>query len=241
MTKVLVSGCSISAGSGFPLEKSEPRLWCNQVAEKLNANLTNVSVPGYDNPGIFLNALERFTEENYDLILIQFSGFDRIVVSPNIHGRILISSIHHLSNIDRWKDWFDKKDYQNFVKTFVLLNRGMEHWCRLINIILSLQNLRKKLNLNIRFINGLLPWDRPLFDGGHSDFLWNCFDLDKLPDHDIKRFTEQIHKQIQFIDLDLWINPFDSFASHVLDRAPLDDHAGYKSHDLYTDIVMNSL
>lgn len=237
--KILVAGCSISAGTGFPLEINEPGLWCNQISNKMNAQLTNVSIPGYDNPGIFLNALEKFTTDHYDLILIQFSGFNRLVLSPNIHGRILITNTP--TNLSLWGEWFDQKEFHNLQKTLTLVNGGMEHWNRLIRIIFSLQNLRKKLGLNLKIINGLIPWDQSLFAGKDSKFLWEYFDLDRLPDTDIEKFKDQVRKQIQKIDLDLWINPFESLLDLQIDAAPLDNHPGWKSHDRYTEAILKSI
>jgi hypothetical protein len=238
--EILVSGCSISAGFGFPCGKNEPKLWCNQVAAHYGANLTNVSIPGYDNTGIFLNALREFSKKKYDLILLQLTSFNRIVVSPNVNGRINVVNSSFIPD-EHWKDWIDSTDFKVFQRMLININGGLEHWDRLMNLLISTQNLSKELNLNVKFINGLLTWDRGLFENRKSTFLETYFNFDQHTDFEIDRTKEKIAQDLLQLDLDLWINPFDSFSQTQIDNAPLDSHPGEKSHDLYASTVLKSL
>ena len=78
--KILVSGCSLTAGWGFDGGPESPEIWPNILAQKLNAEITNVGRSGYDNTGIFLNALEKCTASKYDLVLLQITRLNRVVV-----------------------------------------------------------------------------------------------------------------------------------------------------------------
>jgi hypothetical protein len=235
MRKLLVSGCSLSSGFGFTDTNIE-RSWPNQLAERIDATLTNVAVPGYDNPGIFISAIEQLTQQDFDICLIQLSSIDRIVLSPNWNGRKLTTNLN-MSN-----GFLSKKQYQSFYKSFLLLNQHAEHWNKLLKIIHSVQHLNKQ-GKYVRFVNGLLDWDQELFaDPCKSKFLDRLIDIDNICDEDIKKLRTLVYNQARLINLDFFINPFNNFRKIRIDSISSDDtHPGVKSHDLYTDLIFNYL
>ena len=236
--KILVSGCSFSTGHGLASSLDDPRIWPNLLGKKLNADVINVAVPGYDNPGIFLNAVQELTTNAYDLILIQATALGRLVVSPNMHSRILLTAP---LNADLWKGRISKGDYENFQRTLIMINQYSEHWHRLKNIIFTVQNLVAK-GYNIKFVNGLLEWDRDFFDHDRSEFLDLILDVDDLPDEDIQLGTEIINRDKKQINLDLWVNPFESLRSLQIDHASeTDRHPGIKSQALFSEFIFNHL
>jgi len=242
--KILVAGDSIPYGYGFPLEKNEPSIWPNRLATFLEAELTNVSIPGYDNTGIFINAMSELLTTKYDLILIQLSSLDRIVLSPNVHTRINITN----ETVDSLKNkmsamaipQFSKNQLSYFHKIFFELNGKYEHWERLIRIIYSIQSLAKQGH-NIRIINGLIDWNHDFFTNRDSQYAKQILNYDSLPDNDIEIGLEQIQQQVKEIDLSLWLNPFENFYKIQIDRAPLDGHPGSSSHKIYTDMILKNL
>lgn len=244
MEKILVSGCSISYGSGFPLEKNEPTLWPNRLATLLGAEVTNVSVPGYDNQGIFLNAVTELLTKKYDLILVQLTGFDRIVLTPNMHQQVPMANItpnflHKIiSNMHIAQ--FSQDQLSLFIKIYLELNGKYEHWQRLFKIICSLQQLKKQ-GYNIHIINGLLDWNHDFFTNRDSQYAKQIINYDSLPDNDIEVGLIQLQQQIKEIDLSLWISPFENFVKLQVDTAPLDGHPGSSSHKIYTNLILNKL
>jgi hypothetical protein len=236
--KILVAGCSFSVGSGFADSLQDPRIWANLLGKKLNANVTNVAVPGYDNTGIFLNAVSEFTSTQYDLILIQVTSLNRIVVSPNIHGTVGLTTGLLFS---KWAERIDKNNYKNFCQTLVLVNQDFEHWKRLMNIIVTVQNLVNK-GYNIKFVNGLLNWTSDFFDKDRSKFGDQILDVDSLPDEDINFGVEILKHNKEKINLDLWINPFNSFSKIKVDAASsTDPHPGVKSQQIFSELIFNYL
>jgi hypothetical protein len=244
MKKILVSGDSISYGYGFPLEKNEPTLWPNQLSKLLDANVTNISIPGYDNTGIFINTLAELFTNKYDLVLIQLTNLDRVCLSPNMHTRINIinTDINSLSNklSTTTNSRFSKDQISYFHKILLELNGKYEHWQRLVGILCTIQQLVKQGH-NIRIINGMLDWSEDFFSNMHSQYAKTILNYNNLPDDDINAGLEKIYRQIQDIDLSIWINPFKSFANVAVDDAPLDDHPGSRSHAIYTKMILNNL
>jgi len=236
--KILVAGCSFSVGYGFADSLRDSRIWPNLLGKKLNADVTNVSVPGYDNTGIFLNAISELTANTYDLILIQITSINRIVVSPNIHSKIGLTT---LLNFDLWKDRIDKKNYTAFCQTLVSVNQDFEHWTRLMNIIITVQNLVSNGH-KIKFVNGLLDWNTDFFNKDRSKFGDQILNVDDLPDEDIKHGVELLNHDKRKINLDLWVNPIDSFSKLKVDSASItDNHPGIKSQEIFSELVFNHL
>jgi hypothetical protein len=236
--KILVAGCSFSVGYGFAESLQDLRIWPNLLGKKLNAEVTNVGIPGYDNTGIFLNAISELTTNNYDLVLIQITSINRIVVSPNIHSKIGLTT---LLNFDLWKDRIDKNNYTHFCQTLASVNQDFEHWKRLINIIVTIQNLVNN-GYNIKFVNGLLGWTTDFFNKDRSKFGDQILNVDDLPDQDIKHGVQILNRDKQKINLDLWINPIDSFSKLQVDTAsPTDKHPGIKSQEIFSELIFNHL
>jgi hypothetical protein len=233
--KLLVSGCSFSSGYGF--ESLPEKNWASQVAEQLGATLKNVACTGYDNTGICLNFLEQITKEDFDICLLQITSIDRVILSPNWNGAQLVSSMLNISN-----GFLSNLEYQHWFKKFALLNQHSEHWQRLLKFIHIVQNLSNQ-GKYIRFVNGLLDWDKELFNNPkESKFLNRLIDIDQLQDSDIPRLRKLVHSQTKSIDLNLWINPFNNFDQLRVDRiANEDPHPGLKSHDLYAKLITNYL
>ena len=121
----------------------------------------------------------------------------------------------------------------------MLLNQQNEHWIRLLKIVSIIQNLVNQ-GKYIRFINGLLNWDQELFSNpSQSVFLDRLIDVDYLSDEDIDKLRSFVYNQTKCIDLNLWINPFNSFTAMKIDNINL--HPGIKSHTLYADLIFNYL
>ena len=238
--KILIVGCSLSYGSGFPLEVNDPQIWPNQLKKKLKSSITNISVPGYDNTGIFLNAADEMFKNHYNLVLVQLSVLNRVVVSPNMHGRILVSQPN--INYSSWTALINKQEYNKFFQIFYKFNGNFEHWLRLVKIITTLENIAKATNQNLKFINGMLNWDQEFFNNYESKFANELIDADSLPDSDIATGLKIINKEKEKINLDLWIDPYRSLYNQKVDDVSIsDDHPGPASHTLYTDIILKNL
>ena len=235
--RLLVGGCSFSSGWGFTSATIDQN-WPNLLSKKLDADLVNVSETGYDNPGIFLNILEQLTRTDFDLCLFQVTALNRIIISPNVHGHRLFPFPQANISNGRLSDG----EYAFMTKKFVIVNQDIEHWNRLFKIITTVQNLNKQ-GKNIKFVNGLLHWDRNFFsDPEKSNFIKTTIDSDNLPDEDIVKFTQVLYNQAQTIDLTTWVNPFGSLKKLSVDFiSPGDLHPGLESHRIFADTIYKGI
>lgn len=234
--RLLVGGCSLSSGWGFTSDNID-QTWPNLLSKKLDAQLTNVSKAGYDNTGIFLNLMEQLTSTDFDLCLFQVTAMNRIVISPNAWGCRLFNPLENIS-----EGILSDPEYSFMAKKFLLINQDIEHWNRLFKIITIIQDLIKQ-GKQIKFINGLLHWDKCFFTNPeNSKFIKNTIVAENLPDEDIVKFTKILYNQSQSIDLINWINPFTSLKNLSVDYISVNDsHPGLQSHKIFADIIFKGI
>jgi hypothetical protein len=126
--KILICGCSFSSGWGFAENIKDKNIWPNLVAKNLNATVTNLSVAGCDNIEIFLNTLTAIQEQKFDRIIVQWTSFDRIIVTPASEHYTMITNDNPCSDISN-------ADYAKFYKVFLELNGMQAHWNRFYKIV----------------------------------------------------------------------------------------------------------
>lgn len=225
--KLLVVGCSFSSGWGFDKEKDNPDIWPNL----LNADVTNLSVTGTDNTGIFLNTLLA-DPDKFDCVVVQWTGLDRVILG------------HSMINYDNPLPTLPDAEYRQFYKSFLLLNKRLHHLTRFCQMITYLQKYK-----NIYFVNGLLDWNKDVFDINRpwykvadNKFLRSVVDVDQLTDNQIQEVWAGLKNQLSNIDLTRWINPFKSMQSIRSDQiSDVDLHPGILSHQQYAELIRNKI
>jgi len=233
--KILISGCSFSAGYGFPNEIDDEHIWPNLLGKRLGADVTNISRSGNTNVGIFLDALKEFTTNKYDLILLQTAQPFRIVLSRKFGNAWAVSEDNPNSYL------IDDTSYRTFHKVFATLNQGHEHWHQLMNIIVSVQNLVKQ-GYNIRFVNVGIDWNQEFFNHRNSQFARDLVDFDSLPDDQIAEAFNILDHDKKLINLDLWISPLERLWNLKVDTISEEfPSAGIKTHVLCTNIIYDQL
>ena len=158
MKKILVSGSSVAAGTGFSKEIIDPDTWPNQLKKKLDCNLDNVSVGGCDVSQSLFHAVSAMNKTYYDLVLIEIPPLNRLPITPNIKGILEIGGKLNYSDLTAWHQWFDKslhiskRDIDTTLKVIFWLNTDWMHWKKLLGVITTVQLLNEK-KLVIRFVN----------------------------------------------------------------------------------------
>jgi len=243
--KILVSGSSIADGTGFVDGINDPDTWPNQLQRKLDCELDNVSIPGYDCTGIFFLLTKKLFVSNYDLILIEIPPINRIIARPSMQSFIEISGKNNYDKLPHWHYWFrevfaiSKKDWNNFCRVMIAINTNFEHWKKLIGVIVTAQILIDK-GYNIKFINNDLHWDQDFFTYRDSKFARSMLPPDNhLQDQDLQIGLEIIEQEKKLIELKHWINPFNSLMKMKIDHAPDDAHPGKFSNDISSDMIID--
>jgi hypothetical protein len=184
MKKVVFTGCSFTAGTGWvdaPAEKSNqikckdyPGLWVNLCHNQLNKlsqlELVNHGVGGASNTEIFENTVQVISEhtDNIDTIFCQWTSMPRYRFNAGLELWYTTESIQVNG---RSKDNVRLRDGTVWTRKYLddLLDRlkVLHHLHGEILKVVKYTNILRALasahNVKIYFINGMCPWDQNYF------------------------------------------------------------------------------
>ena len=132
------------------------KYWFEYLGEKLNLDIVNFSFNGSGNQQIFDNTLHAInTNDDIDLAIICWSGFDRIDLPSSSYDRNCL----HLNLVDKIEDVSDdmrKKYHQYFVKDnlfdiYIMIDK-------FINYCISIDNLFKSKNIKLIQTFSIVPY-----------------------------------------------------------------------------------
>ena len=250
MDKILFAGCSITAGTGYALEKQEPGLWVNllhQNSEHFNSlQLINVSRGGRSNAGIFQDSTWHLCKDHYRFAVIAWTSMARFEIDLGLETYETRQSFiancdandHHLNDITYTKQY---------------LNGIRDRWISLVHPHREIQNLLYYINCLVKlaklvgtkifFVNALCPWDKDYFDKKNAilphettQFTQKIINLDNRDDEEFFLLYDKIHLDYQTtggIQESYWLNLYNSLGQEKIDDAPLDRHPGPKSNHNY--------
>lgn len=255
--KITVTGCSFSAGIGLELRKKDPENYANIVSKYFDASCKNIAVSGNNNQDIFIASTEELLYNTPDLLIVQWSGIKRIKLSPSpfIDDNLSITNYKvnesHLEVLNSCHDKIftnNKKEFQWFLDKLFLLNGEIQNIVNLTRHSNILESLAKNSNCKVLFVNGLAEWSKDLvnyqiknFYSELSDYTKSLIDLDTRSDDEIIKILDNLQSYMKTVNFDLWLNPFNSFRSMMIDKGDDNAHPGPKSHALYADNIINYL
>jgi len=251
--KILICGCSFSAGFGMPGEHSNKKNWPNLLASKLGINnVTNIARTASNNYWIFLETMSTMLRDNYDLILVQWSAI------PRYRFHVGLDLYDNMTNLKTDAVMMDnkiiKKERLIEIKN-TLLTLHNDHWdildlVKYVNILIEMQvNLRKS---KIFFINGLGPWSDQYFVKKQikhpidfDRFTQNLLQADMRDDEEIFKLYDMIHEHYAYhggIQEQYWLNLYQPMNQLQIDYiAPDDSHPGFTSQQIFADLFANQI
>jgi hypothetical protein len=234
--KILVAGCSISSGWGFSEQKLSPYIWPNIVSKELSAKVTNVAVTASSNYDIFLSVLQEQINNQYDLILVQWTGLDRITVSSSLESYIILNKIHPDTVDTPLLKGFKIKELEIFSKVMTTVYNNWKAFTDLA----KMTQLLGQISTPTFFINGISPWTSDFFNN-HSQYEAFTKSLSTI-DTDIDKVLQYIQQAKNQLEQDRWVNLVQGWQMSQVDNVSATDvHAGPESHKIYASQVLNFL
>jgi hypothetical protein len=232
--KILVAGCSISSGWGFDGLKLDPQIWPNLVANDCNAIVTNAAKTASSNYDIFLQTLTQQIDNTYDLVLVQWTGLDRITLASGLDSFIIVNHIATDTQSPMFQH-VNSSDLRTFSQVMLEINNL---WKAFADLGQMTQVLSQHTTPHY-FINGNLPWTTDFFyNPGHDPFTNLLMTIDT--DHKLVRDHVDLIKQ-QLVP-DRWVNLAQGWQYSQLDTVSVTDiHAGSESHEFYAKQVIDFL
>ena len=201
-----VGGCSITQGAGFEKEKEDPRIYPNLIGN----SVINDAEGGSSNLKIFLKAATAIIDNLADVYIVQWSAVHRHWVYPAPDQGIYFGSM------------LDPNSPNNkLIAQYQLLNHDYGNIMQLIDFCRILQDQASSHNVKLLFVNGLVNWS--------NDINW-MKELVSTAESDHDRFVEQMQNNMELVDWDLWVNPWNNMYAVRLDEAEDDLHPGPLTH-----------
>ena len=211
------NGCSITQGDGFTNKKEDTRIYPNLIA----TNHINDATGGASNLKIFLHTSKAIVDNLADVYVVQWSSVHRHWVYPAPDQGIYFGST-----------WDTNFSNDNLVAQYQLHNHDYGNIMQLIDFCRILQDQASSHNVQLLFVNGLIEWNNTL------EWKRNLVQ-DASSDND--RFIEQLENNMELVDWDLWIDPWDSMYKNKLDVAEDGSHPGPLTHKHVADQIRNKL
>lgn len=248
--KLLIAGCSYATGCGLPGEKDNPKIWANQLAQKLNAtSITNVARNGDNNHKIFLETISAMIKNRYDMIIVSWSVIGRfnfhVGLEPYPVGTLLTDS--HNVNIIGGQTITGKWLAETGDRLRKLHN---DHWdlLELVKYVNVLAHLQQSVGGKIFFVNGIGSWSDQYFvkkqiqlPSDLDSYTYDLLNADLRDDEEVFKLYNMIHQHYDEyggIQENLWLNLYQSLLRIKIDSVSSDDpHPGLLSQDLFSDFL----
>jgi len=222
MSKVIFTGCSFTAGTGWidphtpdhqKIEcKDHPNLWVNLCHSRLeqikHLQAINYGQSGANNSEIFRNTVKAMSEHhsNIDTIFCQWTamprykfniGFELWPTTESINQAARSKFDVNLSNGTK----LNRKYLDNLLDQFYVLHHLHGEIVSVVTYANILQQLAKALSIKLYFVNGICPWDKDYFTKlnnvlpeNYTTFTKNeILEIDRRSDEDIFQLYNKLH------------------------------------------------
>lgn len=255
INKILIVGCSMSAGSGFPQGRDAPEIWPNLLHKRLapSAELTNLSQTGVNNHWIANETASAIVKQSYDLVLVAWTNIPKYNIpigleTYSVHSRLWDTPINLNNDVTVSIEWLRELGDR-------LRRYHKDHWdildlVKYVNMLTYLQGTRRPNS--IFFINALGPWPEGYFDRKSFDlpseldkYTRDMLQVDTRDDDEVHRLYTMIHDQYdQYGGIleDRWLNLYQSFRGLTIDQVTeTNKHPGPRSQEFFANVVLSAL
>lgn len=211
MNKIYFGGCSITEGDGFVGKKDNCQIYPNL----LSSDIINDSEGGSSNLKIFTKGSTAIIDNLASVYIIQWSALHRHWVYPTPDSGIYLADTKN-----KHAEWYQKQnhDYGNILQLI--------QFCRI------LEDLANNHNVKLIFVNGLVNWS--------NDIEWmNILVSDASSDH--IQFVKNLQNNMELLNWDLWINPWNNIYQNKLDLADDNLHPGPITHKHIANTIRDKL
>lgn len=242
--KICFNGCSYTYGEGFLDHERHLYNFDYIVSDDLGAQRKNIASRGSSNLLIFQRSADEIINGNNDIIFNQWTCLNRVWFSPSPETFVF-------SNQE--SDYYSFNDFKINLKKFKeilkIINHDYQNIIDLCNYIQILDKLSDLTGKKVYHINGILPWkedliaqyDKSNLEMSLSDYTKNILDFDNRADEEIIMFFENLKAEFLKINMDRWVNIFDSWDDNLLDKGTVGHHPGIKSNQYIANKIIRFL
>lgn len=256
MTYCVFAGCSLTAGTGFALEKNEPQLWVNQIHNNLFSHTTklNLGLGGRSNAGIFQDTVTALTLYPVEYAIVEWTSMPRYELELGFElyntRQFFIPNgpckDHQLNDIKY------SKEYLNSIRDrFVSLAHDCYEIINLIKYVNVIVNLAKITNTKVFFVNGNCTWDSDFFVQKHNvlptdytTYTQKLLNISNRDDVEIFQLYKKLHDEFEQaggVNESLWLNLYSSMVRTQIDVNSDQSHPGIESNNQFAETFSKAL
>ena len=245
-------GCSFTLGEGFSQSERELYIYDRLVAKTFGWKHTNLGTGGASNYKIFMAACNALRSKKFNVVFVQWSALNRIWFYPGPDTYFFVNG----PDIDYKYRYIHLTANERCTlrKHIQILNHDYQNIIELIDYCAIINTLASSLDIDIVFINGLVPWQNDLatdipvdldLSKHLSSYTKEILDFDHRDDNEILQFFKNLRSKFAELDQSKWINLFDSMLDNTIDTGPEGHHPGKNSHawiaGLTTEYIIKNL
>lgn len=233
---VLFNGCSITVGLGFEPHQRELYCYDRLTCQRLGFKGNNIAQAGSSNFQIFLRSAQALIGGNHDIVVTQWSAPGRLWLFPGPDSAFFTN--HAVEQDFHYRDLHvPLQQLRQFQDLCRILNHDYHNLMDLVDFCNILTALARDRQRRVVFVNGIVPWQEDLVNEltGNlaqdlSDYTKQLLDFNNRDDQEIYLLLKPLRDKVQTLDLDAWVNPWQSWVSICQDQGPQGHHPGILSH-----------
>lgn len=241
--KVCFNGCSFTVGEGFDIDQREVYIYDRLLEKKFQFNRTNIAYGGSSNYTIFMRSAQAILAGEYDVLVTQWTAMNRLWLYPGPDTEFFVND-YRGTDYNYRHIYINAKDKKKLKDTLLVLNGDYHNILYLITFTRILTTMAQTNSIKLVFVNGLVPWQNDLvtplttdLSSSLSEYSKQILDFDNRNDSEIIKFFQNLQQSANNLDLSLWVNPFNSWKSNIIDVCPQGHHPGIQSHKWMADLV----
>ena len=242
------NGCSFTFGEGFNTCDRTKYTYPYVVGKKTNTKVKNIAVKGSSNYLTFMRSASAIQSNMYDIVYTQWTMPTRLWLFPGPDTQFFTNDSKNTEYTYR-EIHLSVRAKRNLVNTLLMLNGEYQNLLELVDYCQILDSLAKVKNIKSYYINGLLHWTEDLFmnndysdmSNGFSKYTKNLLDFDNRDDTELKEFHYNLSNKLNTLNINNWVNIFESIDSNIIDTTPAKHHPGIKTNEWVADKIITHM
>jgi hypothetical protein len=255
-------GCSYTQGKGLSGTVSNENLWVNLLHNSykplMHTTLLNLGVSGSTNAEIFHQAINCVSNYDCRYLFVAWTSLYRYKFSLGAETydvQQYWSAGHPLNDVNLHPGITLTKKYLTEIKDkFFSLHHDHCEILKVLNYTATINELCKKLGVNVYFVNNILPWDKDYFElvvsvnrkpADTTKYTQYLLNSDTRDDQEYFEIYDKIHneyQQTQGLRECNWLNLYSGFKENfVIDFGIDKQHPGEQSHRQFAWHLLDSL
>lgn len=258
MIRCIFTGCSFTAGTGWPEGAQDQHLWAKQLHQQHPAlsgtRYCNLGIPGASNTRIFYETVAAMLQNSGSIFFVAWTSTARYEMDVGFetydcHQCFIPNSPVRKHDVN--DHVLTVKHLEKVRDQFVSLVHDHREICWILAYTNQLQKLASLIKSQVFFINALCPWDTGFFDKIKYDvpsqltpYTQQLLKVQTRDDNEVRQLYDIMHQDYDkqgSVRSTKWLNLYQSIQSLRVDVNPDGVHPGAETNHATTNLLLTNL